>query len=218
MIASYGKTAYTNDETENDMEFNKKLQELRKSKNLTQEELAKSLFVSRTAISKWESGRGYPGIDSLREIAKFFSVSLDELLSADEVLTIAKENERENNSHFHDLVCGLVDVLISLLFFLPFFSSKAEEYIKPVSLIALNISPFVKVISIFFSSLLIVVGILTLALQNCDAALWIKAKRKISLALSAVLSVLFILSLQPYAAVYTLALLAVKGSLLIKRK
>ena len=50
------------------MEFNEKLQKLRKGKKLTQEELAQDLFVSRTAISKWESGRGYPSIDSLKEI------------------------------------------------------------------------------------------------------------------------------------------------------
>ena len=38
------------------MEFNEKLQELRKRKGLTQEDLAAAIFVSRTAISKWESG------------------------------------------------------------------------------------------------------------------------------------------------------------------
>ena len=53
------------------MEFHEKLQELRKDRGLTQEELAEALFVSRTAISKWESGRGYPNIESLKEISKF---------------------------------------------------------------------------------------------------------------------------------------------------
>ena len=60
------------------MEFNEKLQGLRKNKGLTQEELAEALYVSRTAISKWESGRGYPSIDSLKDISKFFSVSIDD--------------------------------------------------------------------------------------------------------------------------------------------
>ena len=63
------------------MEFNEKLQELRKQKGFTQEELAELLFVSRTAVSKWESGRGYPNIDSLKAISKLFSVTIDELLS-----------------------------------------------------------------------------------------------------------------------------------------
>ena len=45
------------------MEFNEKLQQLRTGKNLTQEQLAEQLYVSRTAISKWESGKGYPNIE-----------------------------------------------------------------------------------------------------------------------------------------------------------
>lgn len=54
------------------MELNEKLQELRKQKGLTQEELAERLYVSRTAVSKWESGRGYPNIESLKAVASFF--------------------------------------------------------------------------------------------------------------------------------------------------
>jgi transcriptional regulator with XRE-family HTH domain len=85
------------------MEFNEKLQELRKKKGLTQDELASSLYVSRTAISKWESGRGYPSIESLKIMAKFFSVTVDELLSSDEILTIAEEDgkQRENSIKRH---------------------------------------------------------------------------------------------------------------------
>ena len=77
------------------MEFNEKLQELRKTKGLTQEELAEALYVSRAAISKWESGRGYPSIDSLKEISKFFSVTIDELICTEEIIIAAKD-ERQN--------------------------------------------------------------------------------------------------------------------------
>ena len=72
------------------MEFNEKLKELRSSRGLTQEELAEALFVSRTAISKWESGRGYPSIDSLKEISSFFSVTF----STDCAASVSKINER----------------------------------------------------------------------------------------------------------------------------
>ena len=86
------------------MEFNEKLQNLRKQRGLTQEELAEKLYVSRTAISKWESGRGYPNIESLKAIAKFFEVTVDELLSTDEILTIAEEDNKQKEKHFCDLI------------------------------------------------------------------------------------------------------------------
>lgn len=71
-----------------ELEFNEKLQQLRKQKDLTQEQLAEQLYVSRTAISKWESGKGYPNIESLKCLAKLFSVSIDELLSNEELITL----------------------------------------------------------------------------------------------------------------------------------
>ena len=71
------------------MEFHEKLQQLRKQHNFTQEQLAQQLFVSRTAVSKWESGRGYPNLESLKCLSKLFSLSVDELLSNDELLELA---------------------------------------------------------------------------------------------------------------------------------
>ena len=53
---------------------------MRKNRGLTKEELAQVLYVSRTAISKWVSGRGYPSIDSLKEISNYFGVTIDDLL------------------------------------------------------------------------------------------------------------------------------------------
>ena len=58
------------------MKIGRFLQDLRREKGITQEELAEVLYVSRTAISKWESGRGYPSIDSLKEISNYFSVTI----------------------------------------------------------------------------------------------------------------------------------------------
>ena len=91
------------------MEFNQKLQVLRKEKGITQEQLAKELFVSRTAISKWELGRGYPNLESLKDIAKFFDISIDQLLSGNELLTAAEEdNKRKQNGFlFNPLQTGI---------------------------------------------------------------------------------------------------------------
>ena len=115
------------------MEFNKKIQELRKQKGLTQEELAEALYVSRTAVSKRESGRGVPNIDSLKAISKFFSVSLDELLSGKEILAIAEKDHMEREGTILDLVFGLLDCGMALLLFLPFFGQKADDVIRGVS-------------------------------------------------------------------------------------
>ena len=123
------------------MELSEKLQELRKEKGLTQEELAEALFVSRTAISKWESGRGVPNIESLKAISKFFSVSIDELLSGEEILKIADEDNKQKEKHTRDLVFGLLDCSLIMFLFLPFFGQKGDEIIKEVSLLSLTGTP-----------------------------------------------------------------------------
>jgi transcriptional regulator with XRE-family HTH domain len=200
------------------MEFNQKLQELRKQKGLTQEELAEQLYVSRTAISKWESGRGYPNIDSLRAIAKFFSVTLDELLSSDEVLTIAEEDNKQKEKLFRDLTYGLLDLCVALLLFLPFFAEKTDGIVRSVSLIALDgVQPYLKIAYLAVVISMIVMGVLTLALQNVKTAAWVKSKTTISLILGAIAVLVFMISSQPYAAVFAFALLAIKALMLIKR-
>lgn len=92
------------------MEFHEKLQELRKSRGLTQVELAEDLYVSRTAISKWESGRGYPSIDSLKEISNYFSVTIDDLLSSEKLLSIAQTENKSNIRSICDLLLGILDI------------------------------------------------------------------------------------------------------------
>ena len=200
------------------MEFNEKLQELRKRKGLTQEELAEALYVSRTAISKWESGRGFPNIESLKAISKYFSVSLDELLSSEEVLTIAEKDKIEKVSNIKDLVFGLFDCGIALLMFLPFFGQSIDGSVRQTSLLGLSnvhshlaVSYYVVILST------ILIGVCTLALQNCKHFGWTKSKSILSLSLSAVGVMLFISSRQAYAAIFVFVFFIIKVLVLLKR-
>ena len=200
------------------MEFHEKLQELRRQRGLTQEELAGALYVSRTAVSKWESGRGYPNLDSLRAIAKFYGVTVDELLSSTEVLEIAEESEKQSGNHRRDLVYGFLDLTMSLLLLLPLFAGRVEGVIQPAVLWALEgVQPYVKVAYWVAVIGAILWGILTLALQNCAAGFWIRSKTVISLSIGVGAVLLFMLTSQPYAAVFGFSLLAAKAFMLIKR-
>ncbi len=116
------------------MEFNEKLQGLRKSKGLTQEELAEVLYVSRTAVSKWESGRGLPNIDSLKEISKFFSVSIDDLLSGEKILSLAEKENKSNIRNICDLLFGVTDLFSFILIVLPLYPNPVNGHIYSVNL------------------------------------------------------------------------------------
>ncbi len=199
------------------MEFNQKLQNLRKQKGLTQEELAKKLFVSRTAISKWESGRGYPNLVSLKDIAELFSVSIDELLSNSELLTLSEEDNKRIRLGYKSLLFGLIDFLTIILFFLPFFAQRTHLELAEVSLINLKeIAPSLK-ISYYASIISLVVwGVLEVVLKNNQNGVWEKLRYKVSIALSVLGVILFILTLQVYVAVLYFVFLIVKTLAFIK--
>ena len=200
------------------MEFNEKLQALRKQKGVTQDELAKSLFVSRTAISKWESGRGYPNIDSLKMIASYFSVTIDKLLSTDEALVLAEEKNKEAKFQFRTLVFGLIDLASIMLLFLPLFASKVDGGFQSDSLVNVSgIQLYLKVL--YFVAVIgaILIGALNLALQGCKNPIWIKIKEPISLIIGVFSVLLFIVSTQIYASIFVFVLLSIKVFFLIKR-
>ena len=118
------------------MEFHEKLQSLRKSRGLTQEELAESLYVSRTAISKWESGRGLPSIDSLKDISQFFSISIDDLLSSEKLLFIAEKENKSNIREVCDFLWGMVDLCSVILIIIPMYPNTVDGFVYSVNLIS----------------------------------------------------------------------------------
>ena len=199
------------------MEFNEKLQQLRKQKNLTQEELAQELFVSRTAVSKWESGRGYPSIDSLKAIAKYFGVTVDDLLTGEEVLSIAEDDGKQKEKHLRTLVFGLLDLSVATLLFLPLFGQQAGESVSAVSLLSLTqAAQYLRAAYFIIVIAMSLFGVLTLALQNCSRPLWSKNQIRISLVLHAAATLAWMVSSQPYAAALLFLFLLIKVFLLIK--
>lgn len=112
------------------MNFCEKLQKLRKGRNMSQEHLAYKLSVSRQAVSKWESGQGYPEVDKIIMISDIFGVSLDDLLKGDnndfinsrevklkDIFILLNSNFKKFPKHYQVLVWILIlSILIILVF------------------------------------------------------------------------------------------------------
>ena len=200
------------------MEFNEKLQELRKARSLTQEELAEALYVSRTAISKWESGRGYPSIDSLKEISRFFSVTIDDLICPDEMITVAENDKREFVSKYVSLICCVLDALLAILVFIPAFGNGTDSS-GAVSLFGLTgINPWVKTLFIVIISIAILNGISGVIIVAFSTPVWSRHRLVTGVVLSILAVLVFIATRQPYAGIVCFAFLVIKGFLIAKTK
>lgn len=195
------------------MEFSEKLHGLRKGRSLTQEQLAEALYVSRTAVSKWESGRGYPSIDSLRGISQFFSVTIDELISPNEVVSAAQAEKKSFARRYVSMICGMVDVLPALLLLVPVFGNGPDDPVT-VSLRALTgVSSWARVVFTACVGATVLCGFCEIAVSRSDAR-WGRVALTVGVALSAMSLAVFILARQPYAGITCFALLATKALLL----
>ena len=197
------------------MEFNEKLQELRKNRGLTQEELAELLFVSRAAVSKWESGRGYPNIESLKEIAKFFSVSIDELLSGEKLLSIAESEKKADVRRICNLLFGFADLLFLLLVILPLYPNTVNGFVYSVNLFGVSdVSTVSKAVYAVMFAVLILSGLVKLIFTRMNAEKPNKILTEISVMLN-ILAVLFLtVTRAVYAAVVAFFILVIKAVLL----
>ena len=200
------------------MEFNEKLQELRKGRSMTQEELAEALFVSRTAISKWESGRGYPSIDSLKEISRFFSVTIDDLICSDEMITVAEIEKKEFADKYVSLICNALDILLAILLFIPAFGNGTDSS-ETVSLFGLTgINIWVKTVFIVIIAITIINGICGVIIANFNKPVWNRHRLITGAALSILAVLVFIATRQPHAGIVCFACFVIKGFLIIKVK
>lgn len=196
------------------MEFSEKLQKLRTQRNLTQEQLANQLFVSRTAISKWETGRGTPNLDSLQAIAKLFGVSLDELLSTEEVVVMAKNENKRNTEQILCYIDSVLNLMSVFGFLLPMYKVFKNNVYYCIPLY--QYSGFMHKTIFIIQSAILLCGVLGLIFQ------W-KEKEKIYNFVKFsgyILMIIFIFLLialnHPNASSFCFAFLLIKGMVLIK--
>lgn len=194
------------------------MQRLRKDRGLTQDELADRIYVSRTAISKWESNRGLPSIDSLKVLSKFINVSIDTLLSDNELFDIVDNENKNTLSYFKDLIFGLLDCCYVLLYILPIFGLNVNGVVKSVSLLNLSNNQSIKMLFMLVSTLGIIIGLLTLSLQKYDNDKWNQGKINLSLGINVISMYLFILTKQPYPGFLIVSLLFIKLFILLKAR
>lgn len=201
------------------MEFHEKLQQLRKQNHLTQEQLAEELFVSRTAVSKWESGRGYPNLESLKCLSKRFSVSIDELLSNDELLELTETENRSNINKVTGLVFGALDIISISFLLMPLLGQQEGAYIRAVTLLAhMGISKFLRMLYIASLAVLSIFGFFEIIMVLADSERGLRICKPCSIALYAVVILLFAFSRQPYITAFLFLLFLVKVILIMQEK
>ncbi len=115
------------------MTFGQKIKKLRNENNLTQSELADKIFVTRTAISKWETDNGYPSIDSLKMLSNLFNVSIDDLVSDADIENSKLIDEKNARTMYFVAIAflGLTVFFTLLAYFLKIY------YLNIVSVVGL---------------------------------------------------------------------------------
>ena len=94
----------------------KKIAHLRKQLNLTQDDLANKLYVSRQLVSKWENGIGTPSIETFVDMSKLFGVSIEEILCTNDKVEIDEENifkGHERSYIINSIINGSIEVDIT---------------------------------------------------------------------------------------------------------
>lgn len=192
------------------MELSEKIQKLRKEQGLTQEQFAEQLFVSRTAVSKWETGRGMPSMESLQMIARLFNITLDDLLRAEEVITIAENENKENISRFASLIDGIINITSIVGLLLPLYKVELNNVFYSVPLY--QYEGWLAVLYWVFPIAMAICGIIQIILNKSEREKTKRSVNVIGVTSNACAVFMLILGGQPYPAVMFFTLLLIKGT------
>ena len=195
------------------MDFGEKLKALRTERGLTQEQLAARLYVSRTAVSKWETGGGSPNLDSLQAVARLFDVSVDDLLSADDLIVLARDERRSTARSCGMLSFGLLDVLAVVFAFIPLYGVDDGSFVRMANLADYGASvDFGASFAVMAAAVvsLMFVGAVEILLAAAGSRRAARIVALVGFAVQALAVVLFASTMQPYATTLMFALLLAK--------
>ena len=94
------------------MRFKEKLKKYRIDNGLTQEDLAKKLYVSRTLISKWENGVVYPSSDNIEKLSWLMKVEIDHLISTEEAKILSLNANSKLQLSFAEKLCSIISLIL----------------------------------------------------------------------------------------------------------
>ena len=125
------------------MEFYENLKYLRKGANLTQEQLAEKLNVSRQAVTKWESGQSMPDIQNLKQMADMFGVSMDNLVRdvKEKKESVMQKKIKDIGFYIFAILIVIIASVFSIINFINFFIT--DETIRVLLYIIIAILSFV---------------------------------------------------------------------------
>ncbi len=195
------------------MDFGEKLKALRTERGLTQEQLAAKLYVSRTAVSKWETGGGSPNLDSLQVVARLFDVSVDDLLSTDDLIVLARDERRSTARSSGMLSFGLLDVLAVVFAFIPLYGVDDGSFVRMANLADYGASvDFGASFAVMAAAVvsLMFVGAVEILLAAAGSRRAARIVALVGFAVQALAVVLFASTMQPYATTLMFALLLAK--------
>lgn len=127
------------------MNISEKIKQIRNNENLTQEQFAEKIFVSRNAVAKWETNRGYPDIQNLITISEIFSISLDKLVKEDNNVKNKIIAESSSKKWHFLVILYLIAIIMYIVYFLAFHKIFMIGFlISTIFMLGIEIYVFVK--------------------------------------------------------------------------
>ena len=118
------------------MAFGEKLKHLREERKMTQDDLSSALYVSRSAVSKWETNKGYPSIDTIVAIQNLFDVSIDYLIGEEDVKDSLFVRQRESRKLYWCAIGCFAMTVVCVALSLVVYNAGFIPWVLPIRVVS----------------------------------------------------------------------------------